>query len=381
MSVEDRSVRVGGPLFESIIRNHGNTTDPGTAYQTARTAFDSINGPADDACLSAMLRVCSTSDPVRWNEALMLIHSSDIVSRAPRPGLVSSRALSYAVIACAKADQYEEALNLIELYGLRAVAHRAGIDEGKTIPNRLVSVKAINSVISACGRRSRPDVAVQILNDMATMCGVEPEEASYRLAIIACNQAEHREKYRRQTTSYSNGSELKWWECALSLLRRMNEDGLKPSMQTVSSVVSACEAAGEWQRALGVLKSIFPLLGDGKMEQAGNPEPPNLYCLNAAIGACANGGAWVEALQLYENIRSMQDIENSVRPNFITVNSLLIALERAQQNELAESIYRDAVKEKIVLPWKRRYDNDGKLRMMMVSANFPSAVFQERRGR
>ena len=265
MSVEDRSVRVGGPLFESIIRNHGNTTDPGTAYQTARTAFDSINGPADDACLSAMLRVCSTSDPVRWNEALMLIHSSDIVSRAPRPGLVSSRALSHAVIACAKADQYEEALNLIELYGLRAVAHRAGIDEGKTIPNRLVSVKAINSVISACGRRSRPDVAVQILNDMATMCGVEPEEASYRLAIIACNQAEHREKYRRQTTSYSNGPEIKWWECALSLLRRMNEDGLKPSMQTVSSVVSACEAAGEWQRALGVLKSIFPLLGDGKI--------------------------------------------------------------------------------------------------------------------
>ncbi|KAL3800075.1 hypothetical protein ACHAW5_004442 [Stephanodiscus triporus] len=363
MTVEDRSVRVGGPLFESIIRNHGNATNPKIAYQAARMAFDSIVGPADDACLSAMLRICSMAEPVRWNEALMLIHSSDIVSKAPRPGLVSNRALSHAVIACSKADQYEEALNLIELYGTCVVSR--GIGEGKSIANRggSVSVKAVNAVISACGRRSRPDVAVQILNEMGTICGVEPEEASYRLAIIACNQAEHREKHRRQTTSI--GPEFKWWQCALSLLRRMKEDGLKPSMQTISSVVSACEAAGEWQRALGVLKSIFPLLGDGEIEQMGNPEPPNLYCLNAAIAACEKGNAWVEALQLYESIRTMQDSENAVRPNFITVNSLLIALERAHQNELACSIYRDAVKEKIVQPWKRRYDNDGKLRRMM----------------
>lgn len=40
----------------------------------------------------------------------------------------------------------------------------------------------------------------------------------------------------------------------------MKEDDLKPSVQTVSSVVSACEAAGEWQHALGVCASIFPLL-------------------------------------------------------------------------------------------------------------------------
>jgi pentatricopeptide repeat domain-containing protein 1 len=359
LPVKDRNVRVGGPLFESVIRNHGKATDPRTAYQSAKMAFDSIVGPVDDACLSAMLRVCSTAEPVRWNEALMLIHSSDIVREASRPGFVSSRALSLAVIACAKADQYEEALNLIELYGMRAA-------DGISIAYRgeSVSVKAMNAVISACGRRSRPDVAVRLLNDMETMCGIEPEETSYRLAIIACNQAEHRGKHR-QTTPV--GSELKWWECALSLLRRMKEDGLKPSMQTISSVVSACEAAGEWQRALGVLQSIFPLLGEGEIEQMGIPEPPNLYCLNAAIAACEKGGAWVEALQLYENLQSMQKSKNAVRPNFITVNSLLIALERAQQNELAGSIYRDAVKERIVSPWRHRYDNDGVLRRMMVS--------------
>jgi len=358
MPVDDRNVHVGGPLFESIIRYHGAVTDSRRVYQTARRVFDLIAEPVDDACLSAMLRVCSLAEPVMWKEAL------EIVRMFPRPGLVSTSALNYAVITCAKADQYDEALDLIDLYG--------GLRNDKG-----VGVRAINAVISACGRSYRPDMAVQILNDMETMYGVKPDEASYRSAIIACNQAEHRERIHQQTSS--TGHKLKWWECALSLLRRMKEDDLKPSVQTVSSVVSACEAAGEWQHALGVLASIFPLLFlDGSIlpipmfplidgvEQMGKTEPPNLFCLNAAISACEKGGRWVEALQLYENIRSM----NSAKPNFITVNSLLIALERAEQTALAESIYRNAVKEKTVLPWKRRYDNDGKLKTMMVSPNY-----------
>mmetsp|Transcript_3235 Transcript_3235/g.5931 ORF Transcript_3235/g.5931 Transcript_3235/m.5931 type:complete len:1086 (-) Transcript_3235:468-3725(-) len=357
MSEKDRGVLIGGPLFESLIRNHGNATDPGTSYQAARMAFDSIIGPVDDACLSAMLRVCSCVNPVKWEEAIMLLHSSDIVNKAMGPGLVSRRALSYAVIACAKADQWEEALNLIELYGNQGITEQSGI----------VSVASINSLIRACGRSSRPDIAVQLLNDMSVRYGCQPDERSYRLAIIACNQAEHRETRRGDSAT---GPVLKWWECALSLLRRMREDDIKPSLQTFSSAVSACEAAGQWQRAIGVLElmpSFSPLLGDDKMKEMNDPEPANLYCLNAAISACEKGGAWVEALQLYEHIRSMQDNKNAVMPNFITVNSLLIALEKANQLELAESVYKDAVRDKIVSPWKRRYDNDGKLRKMMVS--------------
>jgi pentatricopeptide repeat domain-containing protein 1 len=196
---------------------------------------------------------------------------------------------------------------------------------------------------------------------------VEPVELSYRLAIIACNQAEHRERKNGAPI----GSGFKWWECALSLLRRMKEDGVKPSLQTISSVVSSCEAAGEWQRAIGVLKSMPPfssLLGRESMQEDDSHERPNLYCLNAAISACEKGGAWLEALQLYENILSIQNTNNSVRPNFVTVNSLLIALENAHQHDLSGSIYRDAVREKIVSPWKYRHDTDGKLRKMMVSS-------------
>ncbi|KAL7526551.1 hypothetical protein ACHAXR_002503, partial [Thalassiosira sp. AJA248-18] len=359
MDEKDRCVGKGGPLFESLIRNHNNATDPDTSYQAARTAFDSIIGPVDDACLSSMLRVCSSTNPVKWKEALMLIHSSDIVNKAYGPGLVSRRALSYAVITCSKADQWEEALNLIDVYGHQVNENGS---TGKSTQSGVVSVAAINSIIRACGRSSRPDIAVQLLNDMPVKYGVLADERSYRLAIIACNQAEHREMKMRRHIS-SDDPELKWWECALSLLRRMREDEIKPSLQTFSSAVSACEAAGQWQRAIGVLQlmpAFSPLLGHNKMEGIDTHEPANLYCLNAAISACEKGGAWVEALQLFENARSFQ-----VRPNFITVNSLLIALERANQLELAESIYKDALRDNVVSPWKRRYDNDGKLRNMM----------------
>ena len=94
----------------------------------------------------------------------------------------------------------------------------------------------------------------------------------------------------------------------------------------------------------------------------------NLYCLNAAISACEKGGAWLEALQLYEHVRSMQDKDDAVRPNFITVNAIIIALVNANQRDLAESIYKDALRDNIVSPWKWRYDDtDGEKKRMMVS--------------
>ena len=120
-------------------------------------------------------------------------------------------------------------------------------------------MSALNSLTSACGRCGRPDVAVTILNDMASKYGVKPDERSYRSAIIACNQAEHeiqryKEVYKEEEED--DGDELQWWECSLSLFRRMQEENLLPDVQTYSSVISACQAAGQWQRAIGVLESI-----------------------------------------------------------------------------------------------------------------------------
>lgn len=220
-----------------------------------------------------------------------------------------------------------------------------------------VSVDAINSVIAAAGRNGRPDVAMKLLNEMISKYLIQPNERSFRSVIIACNQAEHEKRRQRQKLDPSrllqneimDGNEddsFYWWEAALSLLRRMKENGIKPSIQTYSCVIAACEAAGQWQRAIGILRSMT--------QEKDESFKPNLYCYNAALAACEKGNAWLEALQLYERMKAEG---GAVKPNFISLNSLLIVLEKVDQRELAENIYKEALREKLVNPWKGTTDS------------------------
>lgn len=74
-------------------------------------------------------------------------------------------------------------------------------------------------------------------------------------------------------------------------------------------------------------------------------------------------GAWVEACDLYER---MIDHE-ALQPNFVTLNSLVVALDNAGQKEFAQSKYEEGRKLKIVNPWKHTRDKDGKSIYGMVS--------------
>lgn len=113
MNQYEMRASVGGPILEALIRLYG----AGGKYVDARGVFEQIQGPVDAECLRAMLYACSAGEPPRWEEAVNLLHTSDVVEFTRGPGKVDSKALSYAILACAKADQWEEALNLAELYG------------------------------------------------------------------------------------------------------------------------------------------------------------------------------------------------------------------------------------------------------------------------
>lgn len=321
-----------GPVLATLIRSYGSRG----MYNRAKKTFRLIRGPTDSSCLSAMLYACAKS--TKWQDALFFLHTSDIVADAQGPGRIDSVALTYASIACARADKWREALNVIELYGQ---FDRRG-------EKAIISINAVNALISACGRSGRADMAVKLLNEMPVRFQCIPDAQTYKFAIIACNQAEKRRKRqeKRGVARVAAKGSLQWWEVALSLLRRMKEDGLNPDKQVYSSVISACESDGQWQRALGVLRSMSVTTG-GEI-----PTPPNLFCFNSAIAACQKGGAWLEAVELYERIKASGN--RRMRPNFVTVNSLLIALEEAGQREMAESIYKEALDDDILLPWKAR---------------------------
>jgi tetratricopeptide (TPR) repeat protein len=194
---------------------------------------------------------------------------------------------------------------------------------------------------------------------------VKPNERSYRSAVIACNQAEHERIRHLSSEGYSedwqkkDDPSLQWWECSLALLRRMREEGLVPDIQTYSSCISACEAAGQWQRAVGVLQTMI----DDSSAEGTEEKVLNLFCFNAAVAACEKGGAWVEALEIYER---MITYGGSLKPNFVTLSSLVLALSRAGQKELAQSKYEEGIKRKIVNPWRFTKDIDGNPMKAMV---------------
>ena len=202
MNTSDFSVKVAGLILEALILQYGMSN----RFDDALSVFERICGPTKRPCLRAILSACALA-PDQWEVALELLH-----------------------VACSKSGQWEEAMNLLELYGVQ----QQGDDSIEHVPR-----SAINSLITACGRGGRPDISLKLLNDMRPKYGVDPNKISYSSAAIACNQAQHktlRRQKREQEAGLSTSNALQWWECSLSLLRRMKEDGLQPHAQTYSSI-------------------------------------------------------------------------------------------------------------------------------------------------
>jgi pentatricopeptide repeat protein len=114
MSFEERMVPIGGPLFDALITCYGSQSN----FEKALTTFESIEGVVDKACLRSILQSCTISNPARWQDAVSILHTSDIVAGTEGPGRIDQIALGNAILACSKADQFEEGLNLLQLYGL-----------------------------------------------------------------------------------------------------------------------------------------------------------------------------------------------------------------------------------------------------------------------
>jgi pentatricopeptide repeat protein len=341
---DEREVNISSPVFEALISIYAARGD----VDKALTVMDQISGCPDAACFRAILLAYSSCPQSGWSESVELLHTTIIVE-SPAPGSVDQIALSHVLMACSRANEFEEGLSLLNLYGLPTEKLPQGFPQ--------ISIVALNALIAACGRGGRPDLSLSLLNEISSRYGLRPDSRSYRSAIIACNQAQHLQKEYEaenglkgdQSRDYDGTGEpfVEWWECSLALYRRMTEEGLTPDAQTHSSIISSCEAAGEWQRALGVLQTIIDNSKD-------TPSSLNMYCWNAALSACEKGGAWVEALDLYERM-----LESPFKPNVVTINSIMEALDKADQKELAQTIYDEGLDLGLLDPWKTTQNEEG----------------------
>lgn len=113
MDESEHNSHVAWPIYEALIATYGAMQDVDKAIET----FHSIQGRTTAPCLRAVLFACSLSKPPRWQEAVSILHTSDIVEDSNGPGRIDQVALGNAIVACSKANEFQEALTLLQLYG------------------------------------------------------------------------------------------------------------------------------------------------------------------------------------------------------------------------------------------------------------------------
>jgi pentatricopeptide repeat protein len=127
MSSKERTVGIGGAVFEALISVYGSQG----RFQKALSTFESIKGVIDKACLRSILLSCALSHPAKWEDAVSILHTSDIVAGTAGPGKIDQIALGNAVLACCKADQFYDGLNLLQLYGLSNAERYASFEASR----------------------------------------------------------------------------------------------------------------------------------------------------------------------------------------------------------------------------------------------------------
>ena len=93
-----------------------------------------------------------------------------------------------------------------------------------------------------------------------------------------------------------------------------------------TSVINALAGQGQWEAAMTMLDDMTKVCS----------EKPTIGTYCAVMDACGNGGEWEKALGIYRSLEGSR-FDTSSR----SFNSLIKALEKGGQSQLAESISRE----------------------------------------
>ncbi|CBJ48529.1 conserved unknown protein [Ectocarpus siliculosus] len=275
-------------------------------------------------------------------------------------------AYTAAVSACGKAGRWEEAVGLLDILDLmHACEARAqpadnppGIngaleggresvggdaDWGPDGGSSSGLVQAYNHVIRACGAAGGTEFVLALLQEMHRR-GVPPDAASYSGAIIACDLAG-------------------MWREAVGLLDDMREKtGVEPDLVCYNCAVKACGSSGEFEQALSIVETMgergvapdestysnaITACGNaGKAKRAvgllqamkDDGVPAGLVAHNAAIGACDKAGEFSLVLSVLKDMRSA-----GIRPDAISYAGAISSCDKAGEWRLTLGLYDQMV--------------------------------------
>lgn len=198
-----------------------------------------------------------------------------------------------------------------------------------------LSAACLHKAMSACFAAEQWGTCSDLLEE-ARGWGTEASYRSFKLAIEACVRGGRWERGLSVLMERtSEKTDRKWealpfnrvmqacvdagrWQEAAALLDHMKDEvGTEPDLITYGIAINAYGNAGEWRRALDVLKESLPEMrkgGGGELENA-------CLCFAYAIRACKHAGEFDEALRVLD-----RDVPaTGVAPNALVLHEALTA--------------------------------------------------------
>ena len=244
-----------------------------------------------------------------WREALKLV--LDMWSCGITPDTLS---YDQAFKACEKGRSVDDALRLLD------EMETMGVEPSNLTLSRMLMVADV------CNDYQ---IAMLMLKRVRAL-GVEPNIMNYRIAIIVCQKAGRQDisdsLMEEMTASMDQWTNMSQYTAAMNAF----EVGLQPAMSLMvyekmkqrgllecadervyNSVISACDAEGDWERALELFE-----------ESRRNGVEPNVFTYTSIIGAVSKPKKREYVLRFLEDMK-----RDGVFPNERTYSAALVAFE------------------------------------------------------
>lgn len=241
---------------------------------------------------------------------------------------------------------------------------RGALTAIRTAPRDKVSQTALECLVEVCAKASQVDRAAQVLSKMFPKYGIAPSGKAFRLLVVAygkvgdirsvirlltwpslqrlskedmsvvytsaidsaarCNRLDeafamldtmHIQNVPRSERVYAvlvrGCAKNKPLSIALSVLRRMKEDGFSPqTVDTYNALLDGCSRAGRLAAARSILKKMKK---DSKLR-------PNLASYNAFLACCGKAKDPDRAFEVLSEMKQSQGIKPNARSyNFVVV--------------------------------------------------------------
>ncbi|CAE7225586.1 Rf1 [Symbiodinium microadriaticum] len=250
----------------------------------------------------------------RWQQAAALFLAEWDTDQLP-----DLRACNACAQTFARSGRWEE---IIQLF--------ACMDRASLSPDAITATAAVG----ALGKSARWQLAFWLLDDLqqgrlaadswllAAASAAAATSGAWEASLIFIDESAEVVTYSSVITACERGGQ---WQRALLLFHQMKVEGVEANVVTYNTAMTACERGSHWPGSL----ELFEEMEEHKLL-------PTVVSFGAAINACGQGQSWERVLAFLAKMRA-----SDVRGNRVIYTGSMDALSSASQWQLALLLWDD----------------------------------------